>query len=77
MKTAEKTFLKGGAFLIQDTKLDEMFIPEEFTEEQKMMAEATTDFIDKEVWPNKARLEAKDFAFTLELMKKIGDMGLF
>ena len=72
----EKKFLKGGAFLIQDTKLDEMFIPEDFTEEQKMMAEATTDFINKEVAPNRARFEAKDFALTIDIMKKVGEMGL-
>ena len=69
-------FLKGGAFLIRETKPEEMFIPDDFTEEQKMMADATTDFVDREVWPNKDRFENHDYDFTFDLMRKIGEMGL-
>ncbi|TNE29036.1 MAG: acyl-CoA dehydrogenase [Bacteroidetes bacterium] len=74
--STDKNFIKGGEFLIRDIEPNDIFIPEEFSEEQLMMAQATTDFIDKEVWPNKARFENKDYAFTLEVMKKAGELGL-
>ncbi len=76
MSTKEKNFIKGGEFLIRDVQPEDVFIPEEFSEDQKMMAEATTDFVDKEVWPNKMRFEDKDYQFTLEIMKKAGELGL-
>lgn len=69
-------YLKGGEFIIRDTVCEEIFVPEDFSEEQRMMAEATTEFMDKEVVPNRERFENKDYAFTEELMKKIGEMGL-
>jgi alkylation response protein AidB-like acyl-CoA dehydrogenase len=76
MTTPQKTFIRGGEFLIKEVQIDDVFIPEEFTEEQKMMADATTDFVDKEVWPNKPRFEKKDYDFTFELIHKLGEMGL-
>ena len=74
--TQDKQFLRGGEFLIRDSKAEDIFIPEDFSEEQKMMASATTEFIDKEVVPHRERFEKKDYAFTEELMKKAGDLGL-
>jgi alkylation response protein AidB-like acyl-CoA dehydrogenase len=71
-----KSFLKGGEFLIREVSYDEVFIPEDFTEEQRMMAEATTDFIEKEVAPYREKFENKDYAFTAEVMKKAGELGL-
>ena len=67
--------IKGGEFLIRDVLKDDIFITEEFTEEQKMMKEAVVEFIDREVWPEKERLEHKDYALTEELMRKAGEMG--
>lgn len=72
----EKNALRGGEFLIRESQVADVFVPEDFSEEQQMMAQATTEFIDKEVWPQKQRFEKKDYAFTLELMKKAGEMGL-
>ncbi len=72
----KKNFSRGGAFVIEDQKAADIFIPEDFTEEQKMMAQATTDFIEKEVVPQRERFEQKDYALTEELMKKAGDLGL-
>lgn len=71
-----KEFLKGGEFLIRTVESDEIFTPEDFSEEQRMMAQATTDFIEKEVLPHTKRFENKDYAFTEEVMKKAGDLGL-
>lgn len=74
--TTDQKFLKGGEFLIRSISSDEIFIPEDFNEEQKMMAQATSDFVDKEIAPQKERFENKDYDFTLEIMKKAGQLGL-
>ncbi|MGY6647649.1 acyl-CoA dehydrogenase family protein [Wenyingzhuangia sp. IMCC45574] len=67
--------LKGGAFIVQQTEAKDVFIVEDFTEEQVMMKESVKEFIDREVWPHKERFENKDYAFTEELMVKAGEMG--
>lgn len=67
---------RGGQFLVKETKCDDIFIPEDFSEEQKMMREMVTEFVDKELWPNKVRFENKDFAFTVECMQKAAELGL-
>lgn len=67
--------IKGGEFLIREVKIEEVFVTEQFSEEQQMMKEAVIEFIDREVWPYKERFEEKDYAFTEELMRKAGDMG--
>jgi len=72
----ESKALKGGEFIIRDQEAAGVFIPEDFSEEQKMMAQATTDFIEKEVVPQRERFEEKDYKFTEELMKKAGELGL-
>ena len=53
------TFIKGGEFLIKDLEAKDIFIPEEFTEEQLMMANATSEFVEKELHPNKALIMRK------------------
>ena len=68
--------IKGGQFIIEDVHKEDIFITEEFNEEQNMMKEAVVEFMDREVWPNKERFEKKDYAFTEEIMRKIGEMGL-
>ena len=67
--------LKGGEFLIREVKKEDVFVTEQFTEEQNMMKEAVVEFIDREVWPIKERFEQKDYALTEELMRKAGEMG--
>lgn len=67
--------IKGGEFLIREVKKEDVFITEQFSEEQQMMKEAVIEFIDREVWPVKERFEKKDYALTEELMKKAGEMG--
>lgn len=67
--------IKGGEFIIKETEAKNIFIIEDFNEEQKMMKESVTEFIDREVWPHKERFEKKDYGFTEELMRKAGEMG--
>lgn len=67
---------RGGQFLVKETSCESVFTPEDFSEEQILLRDAVTDFIDKEIYPNKNRFEKKDYAYTIEVMKKMGDMGL-
>ena len=66
---------RGGQFLVKETKCENIFTPEDFTEEQIMMRDAVKEFVDKEIWPNKNRFEAKEYALTEATMKKAGEMG--
>ena len=66
---------RGGQFLVKETKCENVFTPEDFSEEQIMMRDSVKEFVDKEIWPNKNRFEAKDYAFTEATMKKAGEMG--
>ncbi len=74
--STDKQGIKGGEFLIRAQESSEIFIPEDFTEEQMMMAQATSEFMDKEVEPHRERFEQKDYKLTEELMKKMGELGL-
>lgn len=75
MSTENKELLRGGQFLVREISSDEIFTPEDFNEEQQMMKESVTEFVDRELWPNKDRFENKDFDFTEECMRKAGDLG--
>ena len=70
-----KEAIKGGAYLIQQSKCEDIFTVDDFSEEQQMMKESVIEFVDREIWPYKERFEKKDFAFTEELMRKSGEMG--
>ncbi|AXG75046.1 acyl-CoA dehydrogenase [Flavobacterium arcticum] len=66
---------RGGQFLVTETKSEDIFTPEDFSEEQIMMRDSVKEFIDREVWPHKDRFEKKDYAFTEETMRKAGELG--
>ncbi len=70
-----ENIIRGGQFLVRETKCEDIFTPEDFTEEQVMMRESVKEFIDREIWPNKDRFENKDYAFTEECMRKAGELG--
>ena len=76
METVEKEILRGGQFLVKDINCEDIFTPEDFSEEQKMMLDTVKEFVDREIWPNKERFEKKDYAFTEEIMGKAGELGL-
>nr|WP_293840306.1 acyl-CoA dehydrogenase family protein [uncultured Arsenicibacter sp.] len=75
--TDNKASIKGGEFLIKETDAAQVFIPEEFTEEQQMIAATCREFLEREIWP---RLEDIDKAKSPELisslMDKAGELGL-
>ncbi|RZJ58190.1 MAG: acyl-CoA dehydrogenase, partial [Flavobacterium sp.] len=66
---------RGGQFLVTETKSEDIFTPEDFSEEQLMMRDSVKEFVDREIWPNKDRFEKKDYAFTEETMRKAGELG--
>ncbi|HEX6127372.1 MAG TPA: acyl-CoA dehydrogenase family protein [Pyrinomonadaceae bacterium] len=70
----EKEYTKGGEFLIAETT--EIFTPEDFTEEQRMIGETTREFIDNEVRPNIEAMEKHAWEVARGLVKKGGDLGL-
>jgi alkylation response protein AidB-like acyl-CoA dehydrogenase len=74
LKTAN--LIKGGAFLIEDIEADRVFTPEDFTEEQKMIAKTTEDYVLNEVVPVIDNLENHEFEHSVRLLKKAGDLGL-
>ena len=67
---------RGGQFLVKETKCENVFTPEDFSEEQIMMRDMVKEFSDKQLWANKDRFEKKDYAFTEESMRKAGELGL-
>lgn len=70
------TNLIGGSFLVKETPFSEIFTPEDFNEEQKMMRDSIKEFIDRQVWPKKPQIEKKDYALIQSMMKELGDMGI-
>ncbi len=73
---SEKRTLKGGEFLIKDVDYNSIFIPEEFNEEQKMIAQTCRDFTQSRVLPNVEQLEKHDYELMTKLLKEAGEMGL-
>lgn len=72
----QKQVVQGGSFLIEDRTTDEVFTPEDFTEEHRMIAETTRQFIDNEVVPRIDELEHHDWKLARELVGKAADLGL-
>lgn len=72
-----KASLKGGEFLIKETNASQVFIPEEFTEEQQMIAATCREFLQREIWPRLDEIDtAKSPALISSLMDKAGELGL-
>ena len=72
----ERDYIKGGAFLIEDRGPAEIFTPEDFTEEQRMIGETTREFVDGEVHPNIPAMEGHDWKVSRDLVHKGGELGL-
>ena len=72
----QKQIVKGGAFLIEERMPEEIFTPEDFTEEHRMIAETTRQFVDNEVSPRIDELEKHDWKLARELVQKAADLGL-
>jgi len=75
MKTVENKILRGGQFLVKETSCEDVFTPEDFSEEQIMMKEAVKEFNEREIIAHRDRFEAKDYQLTETVMKKAGELG--
>ena len=75
MEIKEQNITRGGEFIISETDSNDVFTPEDFSEEQLMMKQAVKDFIEKEVIPHRERFENKDYQLTEDTMKKAGELG--
>jgi alkylation response protein AidB-like acyl-CoA dehydrogenase len=71
-----RTRISGGSFLLEERKADEVFTPEDFTEQHQLIGQTAEEFAVKEILPNAEKMEHKDFSITRDLLKKAGDLGL-
>ena len=76
MEVLDKIAIKGGEFLVRETDAQNIFVPEEFTEEQRMMGDATSEFINKEIHPIAERIDTLEEGLLPSLMDKAGELGL-
>src|SRR2546421_10440142 len=72
----KKEIVKGGSFLIEERTPSEIFTPEDFSEEHRMIADTTRQFMHAEVLPRINELENKDWKLARELVKQAADLGL-
>ena len=68
--------IPGGAFLIEERKPEDVFTPEDFTEQHLLIAQTAEEFANKEIVPNIEKMEHKEFSINRELLKKAGELGL-
>src|SRR5499427_8832124 len=70
------TKISGGSFLLEERRPDEVFTPEDFSEQHQMIAQTAEEFAINEIVPNIEKIEHKDFSVTRDLLKKAGELGL-
>jgi alkylation response protein AidB-like acyl-CoA dehydrogenase len=68
--------LKSGEFLVENIESKDTFIPEEFNEEQRMIAQTCQDFLVSEVYPNVDIVDKQDRELMKSMLKKSGELGL-
>ena len=71
-----KKMIKGGEFIIRETAAEDIFIPEEFDEEQLMIRKTCEDFLASEVYPNLERIDNQEEGLMESLLEKAGELGL-
>jgi len=75
--TSEAKAIKGGEFLIRETAANDIFIPEQWNEEQKMIAQTCKDFLEQEVYPRLDEIDSmKNPNLMPEILNKAGELGL-
>jgi len=73
---ATPTRLKGGAFLLQDSLAEDIFTPEDFTDEHRAIAKTTEDFWNKEVAPNLDAIQHQEPGLAVRILRKSAELGL-
>ncbi len=72
----ETVKMKSGEFLVKDIDAKDIFIPEEFNEEQRMIAQTCRDFMEAEVFPNLDNIDKGDRALMKSILQKAGELGM-
>ncbi|MBN1338517.1 MAG: acyl-CoA dehydrogenase family protein [Bacteroidales bacterium] len=73
---AQKELIKGGEFLIRETVSQDVYVPEEITEEQKMIIDTCKGFLDTEIFPLLDRIDSQEEGLMRHLLEKVGELGL-
>ena len=71
-----KKILKGSEFLIAETPCSDVFTPEDFSDEQRAIAETTEQFVENEILPNAEEIDQQNFELVVSGMKQCGELGL-
>lgn len=75
-KTQDKKALTGGEWLIRDVDCEDIFIPEEWSEEQRMIQQTCLDFVNQEIVPHLDRIDSMEEGLMPSLMNKAGELGM-
>jgi alkylation response protein AidB-like acyl-CoA dehydrogenase len=70
------TKISGGSFLLEERRPEEVFTPEDFTEQHQLIGQTAEEFAVNEILPNIEKIEHKDFSVSRALLKKAGELGL-
>ena len=71
-----KTKIPGGGFLLEERATADVFTPEDFSDQHRMIAQTTDEFATNEILPNAEKIEHKDYSISRDLIKKAGELGL-
>ncbi len=71
-----KTKISGGSYLLEERQTADVFTPEDFSEQQRMIGQTTEEFTLNEILPQAEKIEHKDYSISRDLLKKAGDLGL-
>lgn len=74
--TTMKARVKGGSFLIESRAPAEVFTPEDLTDQHRLIAQATAEFVEQEILPHVREIEEKKPGLLRDLLKKAADVGL-
>ncbi len=72
----KRKVLKSGEFLVDEVSANDIFIPEEFNEEQKLIAQTIQDFLETELYPHIEKIDSPDIRLMQTILKKAGELGL-
>ena len=74
--TVSANRISGGSFLLAEQRPEDVFTPEDFTEQHQLIGQTAEEFAVNEILPNIDKIEHKDFSITRDLLKKAGELGL-
>jgi alkylation response protein AidB-like acyl-CoA dehydrogenase len=74
--SVSRTVIAGGSFLLESRQAAEVFTPEDFSEQHRLIAQTAEEFAQNEILPNIEKMEAKDYSVSRDLLKKAGELGL-